>query len=96
MALKATVHEKCDRCGQRDARVEGNYVVTGHKCLNPVPGPGDFPRRMPLSSVNFVRGEWTTEELQAELDAAHQRIAELASERTKYRDQVERIRQIVN
>ena len=77
MALKATVHERCQRCGQRAARREGEFVVDWHKCPKAPPGPGDYPRRIHTSQINFVPASWTADELRAEMDAAFEEIAGL-------------------
>lgn len=86
MALKSTIHEKCDRCGKRAATLRGNTIMDYHVCTNAPPGPGplDYARSWNLGEVNFVRGDWSADELAAELDEANARIGALLDERLKY------------
>lgn len=75
MAVKVTVRERCDKCGQRDARLEGNRVIRSlHRCPKAPPGPSSVPHPLPLSQVNFFPAEWTPEEL---LTEANEEISRL-------------------
>jgi hypothetical protein len=56
MALKTPIYEYCPRCGQLDARLDGNGIVFNlHRCPDPVPGPVDPPRKLPLSMARLVQ-----------------------------------------
>ena len=59
MAIKRTIHEVCDRCGQVQARVraDGSIVLVGHNCSKPVPGPPDVPRIYRACDVIYVPAE---------------------------------------
>lgn len=70
MAIKATTHELCQRCGQRDAKLVGGTVFVGHDCPEGPPGPKGCARSLPLSSVRFVRSERHIEFLEADLAGA--------------------------
>lgn len=57
MAVKRNVREFCEKCGERDARDDGNYVWWGlHKCPHAAPGPINPPRRSPKTEVCFIPG----------------------------------------
>jgi hypothetical protein len=54
MAVKRTIHETCPKCGERNARLDGNRVSWPLcKCAKagPIQSP---PRAVPLDSVIFV------------------------------------------
>ncbi len=75
MAPKVTIHERCSRCGQRDARLEGSQVIRSlHTCPDAPPGPSSAPTPLRASAVNYIPAEWTPEELLAE---ANVKIARL-------------------
>ena len=75
MAPKATVHERCEKCGQRDARLEGNQVIRSlHRCPKAPPGPQSAPHPLPLSQVNFIPAEWTPEEMLVEANDKIERL----------------------
>ena len=58
MALKTVIHERCQRCGEIDAKVRGDRVWRStHKCKNPVPGPQNPPQDFRLADVIFVPAE---------------------------------------
>lgn len=82
MALKRTVHEKCQSCGARNARVIGDVVKSGHVCPNTPPGPPTSPwRENRLSDVIFVPGEFSAEFLAQELHEAWATIEDLRAKR---------------
>jgi hypothetical protein len=98
MALKATVHEKCPRCGMRSAVNEGTHILRlGHNdCPAKPPGPAEPPVRFMPHQVNFVRGEWTAEQLQAELDTAFAEIAALKDERGRALSKIRQAQEALN
>lgn len=58
MPLKMIVHEHCSECGERLARIDGQWVrLLGWCKCPPPPGPPDAPRRVPLAHVNFIKTE---------------------------------------
>jgi len=82
MALKATVHERCDQCSARDARKVGAYVTRGlHRCPKAPPGPRGPAHRFHESDVVFVAGDFTADELRVELDEAWAMIDDLRKKR---------------
>lgn len=57
MSLKRNVYEFCPKCGERDARDDGDYVWWClHQCPQAAPGPVAPPRRSPKTSVIFISG----------------------------------------
>lgn len=60
MAIKRTINEVCEKCGQRDARLEVHesmgldvcYVIVGlHTCPERPPGPHVPPHRFRLDDI---------------------------------------------
>lgn len=56
MALKRTIHEQCERCGQTAAVQESDGTVRwlAHRCPKGPPGPPDYPKRFRPNEVIFV------------------------------------------
>lgn len=58
MAIKCLVRERCPRCGEIDAKIEGRFVRRGlHRCSNPIPGPPVYPQTLERKHVIFISGE---------------------------------------
>lgn len=53
MAIKLTIHEYCQRCGEKQATLKDNIVYLDHDCPNAPPGPKDGPRTWFKSEVLF-------------------------------------------
>jgi hypothetical protein len=54
MAVKRTIHEICQKCGERNARIDGTRIIWPLcRCAKagPVPAP---PRAVPIAEVIFV------------------------------------------
>lgn len=70
MAIKLNIHEKCLRCGGHAAVLRGDFVHGADGCTCPVPpGPSGPPLYVHVSRVSFMRGDFTADELRAQLDA---------------------------
>lgn len=68
MALKTPVYEKCPECGWLAAEKLGDWISIDHQCPKAPPGPPNPPRRVHASKVQFIRGEFTVDELREQLD----------------------------
>ena len=77
------IYEKCEGCGKRRARLVGDLVkADAHdKCPAKPPGPPNRPMTYNVKDVWFERGDFTVDELRAELDQA---FAELDDFRGKF------------
>lgn len=55
MAVRLRINEHCDRCGQLQAREEGNCVIYDiHRCPLAPPGPRNAPHQFFKSEVVFI------------------------------------------
>jgi len=95
MALRLTVHERCERCGKRAAYLAGGVIKEWHDCPNGPPGPSVPPLTHRVGDVDFVRGDFTADELRSELDDAHAEIEALRHERALMRQQISDVRRAI-
>lgn len=58
MAIKCVIHEYCFGCGEKVAKLDGQWVWehSCKKCPQP-PGPASPPRRLLLKNVQFIAGD---------------------------------------
>lgn len=71
MAVKITIHEKCPKCGARNAKVIGDIVKSGHHCPAAPPGPFVPPwREHRLENVILEPGDFDVTFLAQELREA--------------------------
>ena len=82
MAVKITIHEKCPKCGARNAKIIGEMIRSGHYCSDTPPGPPTSPwREHRLTDVVFVPGDFDATFLTQELREAWKTIEDFGQKR---------------
>lgn len=94
--MKISIHEKCPECGGVAARKTNDYVIEDHHCTAPVPGPSVAPMRLPADKVNFVLGDFSSDELRSQRDEAVSELDRLRKEYSHLRWMVRDIKDAID